>query len=423
MTPLRASLRIGLTITFLLSLPGAYAEKTVYPELGVTVFAPAEAHPGVRRLVEACQDIVQKYFGTRASQAPPPMIFLYYDSAEPPSATGPASLTLSGTMRPAVVIHRIARKLLARTAVEHGVANPDEDHLEALAAGVTCTVLSRRSAPVAGYPASHRPVYDILHASDPPSAQHLLAMPVPPEYHPAYTLYSVYCRSLLEILRASKQINGWTAATALLLQLAEGKDYAASLEDVVTRYFGTHASLRQWFREEARRHDSWSRGHLSATQVVARLNKILILDVVLPAENGSVSVQRIPIGEIGEWLADYPPQPSVFPQKEKQLIELITDAPKPLQPALKQYLAILRTLRRKNYRRIGHQVEKADRTLADGLAQQLQIEAYVNTIERKAVPPEIRFADYIEVVEQYRDRRRRLSPEINDYLDSLSKEK
>ncbi|MCF7855748.1 MAG: hypothetical protein K9N51_13185 [Candidatus Pacebacteria bacterium] len=419
MTGVPTSLRLVLIPLVIVSCV-AHAEKTIYRRLGLTVVGPPGTQENIREVIEKCQRTIAKHFGPRQGTAPPPMLTVYTDASREETTGGQAALALTNSTDPTAAVHRVARKLLSRRAVEMGVSAPDEGQLDGLAAGITYAVARDGPTTPPGHTLDHQAVRNVLRQGTRPDPRQLLRHPVPSHRKSAYTLYAMYCHLLLEILSENTRTDKESPASDLLRQLAAGKDPAGSLEAVVSRYFGPDRPLRPWFAEYALKHATRSPGQFSAEQVVDRLKHILTIEIVQPDEHGRVGIQHAGIHEIGDVLTDYPLNPDMLLRKEKQLIQLIRHAPTPLKPALEQYRMVLRRLLKTNDGPIAKHIERANRMFTEGLANQKRIEAYVNSIERKVVPPEVRFAPYMDVIGDDQERRRRLGPELNDFLDSFA---
>jgi len=415
-TPPQRTLLVALVVLTCGGRDGTADEVLRIPRHRVRISAPAEPAPGLRRLVEWCADNVNGLL--RTQETPAQTITVSFDAQQKPAADPFRVALRSDTSLPEMT-HALAHALLLRHARRfRDNCEPPPEALAWLAASVSYNALyCGRTA--SGTPApDYEPARVISRDGKFPAVADLIELPVAPHSRPAYRLYALHCHLLTAMIGAPKA--GKSRLLRILELVAHGRDPVAAVAFVMRPSFEAGEGLQRWYEREAVSMSRRGRRHSSLGEVIRRLRDLETIAVVVPGKRQFGS-KRIPIDQVPDLLESYHLDSTAAVNVQRDLYELLKDAPGLLHDPLLGYINAFQALAEGKARSFKRKLKRARKTFAEATGQQRALEAFLDRVERRSTSIESQFDLYLHVVRNHARRRRSADPALHAYLDSLQR--
>jgi hypothetical protein len=316
------------------------------------------------------------------------------------------------------VTHRLLRALLQRRFMAAEDANPPlMPSAEWLAAALTNRVLFGNRERDGRFAPDYEPARFAFQRGIYPEVERLLEHPVPPEATVLYRLYALHCDLLaLCVLEAA----GPDAGQRLLELDARGRTPPEALRFVLQEVLAPGETLQSWYARAAADGSRQGRRVSDTDSTAERFEALVTVTVAAPADIGSRG-NRVPLEDVPQRLAALPLENGAIGRLQHDLFELLKDAPYLLQKPISLYSEACDELAAGRTRAARNALRAARKQFGQALARQRLLDAYLDEQERRFVPAERRFALPLEIVGRYARAERELDPELQRYLDTLSR--
>jgi hypothetical protein len=371
-----------------------------------------------QRFALACVAAVDEFAG-RALE-PPRMLRIHF--ADSGASVGvvaePLSLSFGPDDTMERVTHRLLRALLQRRFMAAEDANPPlMPSAEWLAAALTNRVLFGNRERDGRFAPDYEPARFAFQRGIYPEVERLLEHPVPPEATVLYRLYALHCDLLaLCVLEAA----GPDAGQRLLELDARGRTPPEALRFVLQEVLAPGETLQSWYARAAADGSRQGRRVSDTDSTAERFEALVTVTVAAPADIGSRG-NRVPLEDVPQRLAALPLENGAIGRLQHDLFELLKDAPYLLQKPISLYSEACDELAAGRTRAARNALRAARKQFGQALARQRLLDAYLDEQERRFVPAERRFALPLEIVGRYARAERELDPELQRYLDTLSR--
>lgn len=408
---------VAVVLLCVLSRSAQTAEPKALAEARIRVTCKGEQTAKTwQHFATACFADVEAFAG--ASDVPPKLLRIWFgDSAGAPMPE-PLSLSFGPDDSMEVVTHRLLRALLQRRFMAAEDANPPVmPSAEWLAAALTNRVLFGNRERYGRFVSDYEPARFAFQRGIYPDVQRLIEHPVPPEATVLYRLYALHCDLLALCLSESA---GLDAAQRLLQLDAHGRPPVEALRFVLQGAVTSGETLQAWYARTAADSSRRGRGYCDTDSTAERFEALVTVPVAVPGDQNSRG-NRVPLDELPERMAALQQDKEASGRLQHDLFELLKDVPFLLQKPVSLYLAACRDLEAGRTRAARSGWRKARSEFESALAQQRRLDAYLDEQERRYVPAERRFALPLSVVGRYAKAERELAPELQRYLDTLSR--
>jgi hypothetical protein len=252
-----------------------------------------------------------------------------------------------------------------------------------------------------------------------PDVERLVTAPVPVTEPRLFRLYALHCDILLLALQTVPP-EGESFPRRLLELEAYGRDTVAALLFLLAPSFASGENLQAWYERAAVDVSRRGRRQSRASLVEKRLQELITVPTVAPGQS-TFTVTRVPIEDVPEKLEAYRVDKDALRNLQAEIFELLKDAPALMQEPLSEYMKAFETLAQGRTRRFKREVRRAHQHMQDAARRERQLEQYLDTVEQQVVPPDTRFAEYLDVIDTYDERRRSLAPDLHRYLDTFGR--
>jgi hypothetical protein len=368
------------------------------------------------RFATSCAADVEELTGTPSD---PPRV-LRIRVADTAGATAAKAEPFLVEVRPAdsmeMASHRLLRELLLRRFAPPGDAHPPLlPSTEWLAAALTNRVLYGNRERYGQFLPDYEPARYAFQRGAFPDVSLLVMQPVPAEHTVLYRLYALHCDLLALALTESAGL----AAVQRVLELeARGRAPLEAITFIVQDALHVGETLQAWYQRTAVEVSRRGRRPSDTVSSAERFEALVTVPVVAPGER-DFRGNRQPLEEVPESLAALRRDRAAVATLQRQLFEIVKDAPFLLQLPMGHYAAALRELPTHSERSTRGALRKARKEFDAALARQRRLDEYLDEQERRHLPTAKRLAFPLEVVGRYARAQRALAPELHRYLDSV----
>lgn len=410
----------ALVIVGISSGVSAAAPSRSLADLRVRVLGEAGAPTkGWERFALACATDVEDFAGA-ASEPPSRWLRIHFGQA--PSAAeakpDPFGLVIAPTDSMEQATHRLVRRLLQRQFTSSGDANPPlMPSTQWLAAALTSRILFGNRERSGRFVPDYEPARYAFQRGAFPDIERLLTHPVPPEQPVLYRLYALHADLLALCV---SEAAGPGAIGQILALDARGREPAEALRFVVQDALQPGETLQGWYCRTVVEASRRGRRPSDTVSTAERFLAVTTVPMVAPGEH-DFRGNRQPLEDVPEKLQALHDDPAAVRELQRQLFELIKDAPYLLQVPVSQYADACRNLGSASQRSARNALRKARHEVEAALERQTRLVEYLEAQERRHVPAEQRLALPLDVVHRYARSRSALDPELARYLDGLSR--
>ena len=396
----------------------ACAETEVLSDHHVRIRAASAAEAKQwKRLVAACISEVDSVMGDGGS--PEAMLSLRVGESRPSAAMPDPLRVYAGPDDPLLcVVHGLAKGLIGRRVMTSADGEmPVLPSLDWIGAAVVHRLLFGNRESRGFFEPDYQPARHVFASGHFPDVERLLTGSIPPCQPRLFRLYALHCDILLLALQSIPEI-GESVPRRLLELEAFGRESIQGLSFLLSPRLTEGGGLQSWYEKAAvdvsRRGRRQSRVHT----VEARLHELITVPMVAPSDRG-FAVTRVPVEDVPEKLDAYRLDKQALRNVQADLFELLKDSPALLQEPLGRYMEAFEALAEGKIWRFKRRLRKAHTEFDERARRQSRVEDALDATEQQAIPADRRFGDYLDVIEQYKQRQRRLDPELHRYLDSF----
>ena len=394
------------------------AEGGVLAEARVRVTCKSEPTTKAwQRFASACVADVDEFVG-RAGEPTKLLRIRFGDAGAGEASSEPLSLSFGPEDSMEVVTHGLVRALLQRRFMAPQDANPPLlPSAEWLAAALTNRVLFGNRERYGRFMPDYEPARFAFQRGVFPEVQRLIQDPVPPEATVLYRLYALHCDLLALCLLESA---GADAAQRLLQLDARGRPPLEALSFVLQDAMAAGETVQSWYTRTVTDRSRLGRRYSDTDSTAERFDALVTVAVAVPADLDSRG-NRMPLEEVPEKLAALAQDKEAVGRLQHDMFELLKDAPLLLQAPMSLYCDACNELASGRQRPARNGMRKARKQFDEALVRQRRVDAYLDDEERRYVPAERRFALPLDVVGRTARADRSLAPELQRYLDTLSR--
>lgn len=408
---------LGLCGLLCAVLRASVTEELDSQHIRVRAATEADAKAWARFVALCSQEVQDAMGGVLRSDAP---ISVRIGEHPPPGPSDPLRIYVPDRTDLLGVTHRLAKSLLAR----HALGAPDRTvpvtpSVEWLGAAIVHRVLFGNRESRGFFEPDYQPARHAFAMDQFPNVLRLVTVPVSASEPRLFRLYALHCDVLLLALQTVP--SGGESFPRRLIELeAYGRDTAAALTFLLAPSFSGDENLQAWYERAAVDVSRRGRRQSRVSLVEKRLQELITVPMVAPGQS-TFTVTRIPIEDVPEKLDAYRLDKDALRNLQADIFELLKDAPALMQEPLSEYMKAFETLAQGKTWRFRREVRKAHEHMKESARRERQLEQYLDTVEQEVVPPDTRFAEYLDVIETYDERRRGLAPELHRYLDSFGR--
>lgn len=315
-------------------------------------------------------------------------------------------------------VHRTVRVLLARRAVRFGSnLGPRSRALDWMAAALTNRILHTCRDLSLSRPDFGVPRAAFLRGRF-PDVEDLLGYSVAPESLLAYRLYAVHCQLLTKMINGIPSGTGQSCLMRVLELQAHGHPPSEAVKMVLREFSEADHDLQDWYERNALLASTGGDRPCSVDEIAERLRELESIRVVHPGRSG-LTAERIDFDELPEWLESYNLDKAAARRKERQLYQLMKDAPFLLRDPILDYVAAFQILARGKDRQFFSELREARENFKSACVRQKKVAAYLEYVESRETPLERKYALYLYAFRRSESDRRALDSDLYQYLDEF----
>jgi len=250
-----------------------------------------------------------------------------------------------------------------------------------------------------------------------PDVERLMTHPVPPEQAVLYRLYAMHADLLALCLNETA---GADAVGQLLALDARGRQPMEAMEFLAQGALRPGETLQTWYCRTATEASRRGRRPSGTVSTAERFTTLTSVPMVAPGDHDYRGNQQ-PLEDVPGKLEALQRDPAALAELQRQLFELIKDAPVLVQLPVSRYAEACREAAAESQRAARNALRKARRDVEAALDRQNRLVEYLDAQERRYVPAERRLALPLEVVQRYARSNHDLVPDLGRYLDRVSR--